>query len=348
MCILFLYFCHKPEPYGYRLIIASNRDEYYSRPTARARYWDKNPNILAGMDLEPGKEGGTWLGVNKNGNFAAVTNYRQAPQFLNSNAVGRGHLVPDFLEENIDVKEYLQRISNKAVNYNGFNLLVGKLSLSGKSEVGYYGNIEEMEIKMLSPGIHVLSNKVLNCSWPKMVYGRKRFASILAERCSKQELIDKLIKLLCVKERSFSCGDKNSFIGSQDDKSDENHMKFVDACQSIFVNYEGKRYGTRTNTVVLVDAQGHATYVERTMEDGATDPDEAEWRTSSYEFDIQDTYDGLHNAKETHQLKQPLVKSSKDEFTERLCKQHKKQGQKRFIDRKSSHLEPATKVFAKE
>ena len=45
----------------------------------------------------------------------------------------------------------------------------------------------------------------------------------------------------------------------------------------------------RTNTVLLVDAKGHATYVERTMEDDATDPDEAEWRINKWEFDMQDT-----------------------------------------------------------
>ena len=54
----------------------------------------------------------------------------------------------------------------------------------------------------------------------------------------------------------------------------------------------------RTNTVVLVDATGHATYVERTLEDDATDPDEAEWRLSTHEFEIQEAcgcHDENHN-----------------------------------------------------
>ena len=38
-----------------------------------------------------------------------------------------------------------------------------------------------------------------------------------------------------------------------------------------------------------MDAKGHVTYVERTMEDDATDPDEAEWRINTWEFDMQDT-----------------------------------------------------------
>ena len=157
--------------------------------------------FCAGMDLEPGKEGGTWLGLNKDGKFAAITNYRQGPKFINANAIGRGFLVPDFLEGDSNVREYLQGVRGKADQYNGFNLLVGKLSLTADSKVGWYCNIEEKEVKMLSPGIHVLSNKVLNCSWPKMVYGRQRFDHILDETCTKQELIDKLMGLLRVQQR---------------------------------------------------------------------------------------------------------------------------------------------------
>lgn len=33
---------------GYRLIIASNRDEYYNRPTLPADYWLENRDIIGG------------------------------------------------------------------------------------------------------------------------------------------------------------------------------------------------------------------------------------------------------------------------------------------------------------
>ena len=41
--------------------MASNRDEFYSRPTESAHWW-KGPQGLAGKDLE---QGGTWMGVSK-------------------------------------------------------------------------------------------------------------------------------------------------------------------------------------------------------------------------------------------------------------------------------------------
>lgn len=153
------------------------------------------------MDLEPGREGGTWLGMATDGKFAAITNYRQAPKFVNPNARGRGHLVPDFLKGDVNVDSYLRTVSSQSKEYNGFNLLVGKLLQTGETKVGWYCNIEDKQVTMLKPGIHVLSNKVLNCSWPKMAYGRERFAEILEESSNKQELVDKLMGLLNVRQR---------------------------------------------------------------------------------------------------------------------------------------------------
>lgn len=70
MClILFAYDCHPK----YKLVVASNRDEFYNRPTSPANFWPDNPDILAGKDL---KEGGTWMGITTSGRFAALTNYR--------------------------------------------------------------------------------------------------------------------------------------------------------------------------------------------------------------------------------------------------------------------------------
>src|SRR5699024_9274461 len=57
----------------YKLIIASNRDEFYERPTAQAHFWEDHPSILAGRDL---KEMGTWLGITQTGRIAILTNFR--------------------------------------------------------------------------------------------------------------------------------------------------------------------------------------------------------------------------------------------------------------------------------
>ena len=55
------------------LVVAANRDEFYQRPASPLHQW-KGGNIIAGRDEE---KGGTWMGVTKEGRFAAVTNIRK-------------------------------------------------------------------------------------------------------------------------------------------------------------------------------------------------------------------------------------------------------------------------------
>ena len=156
------------------------------------------------MDLEPGREGGTWLGTTTDGKFAAITFYRQAKKFVRPNATGRGHLVSDFLKGDGNVEGYLETVSSQSERYNGFNLLVGKLSQTGETKVGWYCNMEGKQVTMLKPGIHVLSNRVLNYSWPKMVYGKQRFLNILEKSTAKKELIDNLMGLMNLRKRLVS------------------------------------------------------------------------------------------------------------------------------------------------
>lgn len=45
----------------------------------------------SGLDLEIGKEGGSWLGITKNGKLAAITNYLEGRP--NPDAQGRGDVI---------------------------------------------------------------------------------------------------------------------------------------------------------------------------------------------------------------------------------------------------------------
>ncbi|HEV3026779.1 MAG TPA: NRDE family protein [Planctomycetota bacterium] len=65
------------------LVVAANRDESYSRPTAAPS--ELKPGVLAGQDLVGG---GTWLGINQHGLFAAVTNRRSPPPTPTSRSRG--------------------------------------------------------------------------------------------------------------------------------------------------------------------------------------------------------------------------------------------------------------------
>ena len=71
-----------------------NRDEYVKRPTAKL---DWKEDILAGRDLEPGKEGGTWLAINRKGHIGLLTNIYAGKS---SPGAGTGFLVINALKEN--------------------------------------------------------------------------------------------------------------------------------------------------------------------------------------------------------------------------------------------------------
>ena len=105
---------------AYRLVVAANRDEFYARPTAPAELWADAPRVLAGRDL---REGGTWMGVTRDGRFAAVTNVRE-PQSYRVGAPSRGHLVGNFLLSRAPSLGYVAGLMPTAPVFNGFNLLV--------------------------------------------------------------------------------------------------------------------------------------------------------------------------------------------------------------------------------
>ncbi|XP_028904909.1 transport and Golgi organization protein 2 homolog isoform X3 [Ornithorhynchus anatinus] len=126
MCIIFFKFDPRPtSKTAYRLILAANRDEYYHRPARRADFWGSDSEILSGLDMEEGKQGGTWLGISKKGKMAALTNYLQ-PQ-LAQDAKGRGELVTNFLTSDLDSLSYLKKVSSEGHLYNGFNLIAADL-----------------------------------------------------------------------------------------------------------------------------------------------------------------------------------------------------------------------------
>ena len=81
---------------SYRLVVAANRDEYYTRPTRPVEFWRENPDILAGKDLSMG---GTWMGITRTGRFAAVTNLRGTPKEV-TKIFSRGKIPIDYLESN--------------------------------------------------------------------------------------------------------------------------------------------------------------------------------------------------------------------------------------------------------
>lgn len=228
----------------YPLIVAANRDEFYDRPTAPAGFWDDAPAVLAGRDL---KAGGTWLGINRRGRFAAVTNYRQG-QRERPAPRSRGHLVSGFLTTSTGLREYIERTEADAALYNGFNLIAGDAS-----ELLYYSN-REGHIRALEPGVYGLSNQLLDTAWPKVTATKSAFGALLNGEAP--ELINDLFVLLSDRDQPADDQLPRTGVGREWER----------LLSSAFI--ASSRYGTRSSTVVLVGRDDGIVFVERNFGPG--------------------------------------------------------------------------------
>lgn len=233
MCLIFISINRHPE---YKLIIAANRDEFYNRKTAPANFWNDQPEILAGRDLEAG---GTWLGVNKRGKVSMITNYRD-PQNINPKAPSRGKLVSDFLSDQSHGKAYLQNIPHPE-EYNGFNLI------TGTADALYYFSNYRDGITEMKSGLYGLSNHLLDSPWPKVLKGK----ALMTDLLSKQFTTNDLFALLY-----------NERVASDDLLPDTGvGLERERALSAMFIKSPG--YGTRCSTVLLVDRDNNFTFCER-------------------------------------------------------------------------------------
>jgi uncharacterized protein with NRDE domain len=241
--ILFAYQVHNE----YNLIVAANRDESYHRATAPAHFWEDNPDILAGRDLE---KMGTWMGVTTGGRFAALTNYRN-PQEVSNGKRSRGELVADALKYNGNIKSYMEHLVMNKDLYPGYNLLAGD-----NNELFYYSNIGE-KLQKVEPGIYGVSNHLLNTNWPKVQKGKKGLSTIISGR--QEDFVEQLLALLQNADRAPDELLPNTGVS----------LEWERMLSPLFIKSED--YGTRSSTVLLMSDK-EIKYVERVFSpDGVKD-----------------------------------------------------------------------------
>jgi uncharacterized protein with NRDE domain len=235
MCLVFI--AHQVHP-RLPFVMLSNRDEFYHRPTLPAHFWEEEPNVLGGKDLEAG---GTWMGLHAAGKLACVTNYRDM-KHLKSNAPSRGALVADYLKSNYDPHRYLEEVALRGSQYNGFNLIT-----YDTRTLAYYSNYGNGVVQ-LPAGIYGLSNALLDDPWPKVEEGKKEFALALE---SLQPQLEDLFAILMDDTPAPEHSLPNTGIGLEKER----------LLSSRFIQTPG--YGTRCSTVVWRDESGDFHFVER-------------------------------------------------------------------------------------
>jgi uncharacterized protein with NRDE domain len=223
---------------SYPLVVAANRDEFFLRPTAPAAFWKDMPQILAGRDLEAG---GTWMGVTRNGRFAALTNFRD-PEQNRGGASSRGGLVANFLAGDEAPQAYLERVAAQGTRYNGYNLLVsdGK-TLWWSSNMGG-------ELRQLEPGVYGVSNHLLDTPWPKVGAGKTALAEALEQLPDEQAL--------------FSLLQDDGIHPDEHLPQTGVPLDWERLLSSAFV--KSPDYGTRGSTVFCLNRDGHISFDEQT------------------------------------------------------------------------------------
>lgn len=237
---------------GALLTLAANRDEYFSRLSAPLDWWPDAAGVLAGRDLVGG---GTWLGVSRDGRFAALTNYR-APHAWRADAPTRGTLVAGYLSgPAVAPLEYLNALAGHAGRYNGFNLIVGDLF---RRELAWYCNRADRAPALLPSGAHGISNAVLDTPWPKLVRKRAELSALVEG--ARAPSLDALVELMRDPRVAADEALPSTDIALERER----------ALSAAFIETPG--YGTRGTTALRAAIRGPTLafdIVERSDDDGS-------------------------------------------------------------------------------
>ncbi|MBD2857881.1 NRDE family protein [Spongiibacter sp. KMU-158] len=225
MCLIFLSW---QQDSTRPLIVAANRDEFFARPTLAAHFWHDQPEILGGRDQE---YGGSWLAIQRNGRFAAVTNLREVPA---EGERSRGQLVQDFLLSQQDSAAFLAELEPEKNDYRPFNLAV----CDGHT-LAYSNNIAA-GFKTLERGQYVLGNIALTQQNPKTQLAQRDLAKLSGSTYSREALFSMLM-------------DDTITTQSEDDFDRVLSTRFV----------RSPEYGTRSSCVVFQHRDGRQEFWER-------------------------------------------------------------------------------------
>lgn len=254
MCVAFFALGqHKDYP----LIIASNRDEFYERPTREVRLWG-TPPVISGLDL---KAGGTWLAVSASSKFALVTNFRGAQRPRDSvlappglaeplsgapltETLSRGELPLLFVQAEVTPQRFINQLNTIRDSYNPFSIVFGD-----SKRISFYSS-PTGESGSSTGGLVGLSNAAPDVLWPKVARGKQALQNAL-KHVKKSALVAELFTILSSKVRALPGELPITGIS-------QGREEFL---SSIFI--ASKTYGTRASSVVLCSLDGRVSFFER-------------------------------------------------------------------------------------
>ena len=154
--------------------------------------------------------------------------------------------------------------------YHGFNLLIGEAARAAYASNRASGAIA------LQPGVHGLSNHLLETPWPKVVRSKARLMEWLG---TGSEDLAPLFELLADRSRADPATLPSTGVAPEWERLLSSPF-IVDA-----------RYGTRCSTVLAISPEGKARFVERSFDRAGRVSGEV-----SYEFELEPCRAGARSA----------------------------------------------------
>lgn len=221
------------------LVLASNRDDFFERPTARLGWWmpdSGGPEILSGRDLQAG---GTWLGLTAAGRLALVTNVRD-PSRHDPKAPSRGELVPRWLHSELPLDRFWMQVALSG--YNGFNLIAADFARGDC----FWASSAAALPRRLERGLYGLSNAVLDTPWPKVARLKAGVRAAIAS-LGAEDPVDLLATRLfeALGDRSLAPDGQLPDTGVP--------RELERQLSAAFIRTPDGRYGTRCSTLVITE-----------------------------------------------------------------------------------------------
>lgn len=162
------------------------------------------------------------------------------------NPPSRGGLVSSFLSDmSLAPEEYQVVLNRDGHLYDGFNLLYGSLD-----KLFYYTN-RGGSSGLVCSGIHGLSNHLLDTHWAKVTTAKSRLEAVVQNSIIKPEYIFTVL----TDPVPFA----DNLLPDTGVGLDRERM-----LSPLFIDND--EYGTRSSTVILVDRNGHTTFIERVFD----------------------------------------------------------------------------------
>ncbi|KAI3650263.1 hypothetical protein MP228_004850 [Amoeboaphelidium protococcarum] len=236
----------------YKLVLVSNRDEFFDRRTDPAHVWTDRAEdevILGGRDLEGG---GSWLGVSASRcRVAAITNYREVQ--LPDKPGSRGLVINRYLEG-----ESIALLNQEKHRYGGFNLI--SFDFKDGSVCNMISNRLEQKVplKLESGKVYGVSNGLYDerRQWPKVERGVQLLESVLSKpHQSEGEMVEELFTLM--KDTTSFPQEILPRTGMPPEVEAALCSIFIPPIDKDSGILRGKgMYGTRSTTVILITNDG--------------------------------------------------------------------------------------------